>query len=1441
MSQLLMVWLNDEVQLSKKVKSFEHDFSNGYLFGELLSKFNQQLNFEEFSNKDVREAKMKNFQLLEPTFKTLHISFNFQMADQVIKGKKGVAMQLLYQLQMQLQKVNDPHDVMMHAKTGKYNVIQPLMVIRQSKEQFDKMEQDFFIQKLNERNKAQKDVNLERHLGKFTTFAIQQAEKERRLKIKEETEERNLKEEMRKIQLNKLQRNMAFMEDWNQKGIENWKKNQSIRYKNRVDDDKFKSTMQKIAEDRLVQTQQFLKGEMEQQIEQFENRQQDEPVSLGLRNKIMNEFMRKERDKRRRKMIVDQEKQTNELQRRECCVLEKLKQQSRQEQEIMYEIWRAFQCKEVIGENRKLRDENYRNKQELNVINQKFKEEEMLRSLQYEFNEEIELQQKRQLEINVEYKLLIRQQNYEKCRKLVEILFEIEEQVYEHLQNHDSNQINEQFTRENNHLFEQGMELIPYKRFRTYDPIKEMKKQENQNQQQKMFLAKMEMQDYLEGTGAWSIYQAQNNYTLGNLVRYLIESQFEVTETKEQELHIPYVPFRGSLIGFSFSGKRTISELLSQKYGITILCVDVIINELLEYISIYQQGEEHSQVWDQQQIELGQSISNYLLEGQNIPDELYIKAIVLKIKRTFAQQKFEEIYEDQKEKIQNHNARTVKTIDDFNDDGINWEDFHRNNMINNKPYCTGWLLVGFPHTYDQAKLLEKYLTNIQPQDEPTALQARLEDAARIVKPNEYQKVPRTKQESGVGVCVYLEMPSNEMCLRRAIGRRYDNHSNLLYHLDSNPPPVDNAPLIERIRPLYEVDNLQQQISDKNSYFMTQIEGVRNWYDNFESKCASNLQQAFINIDASNNYERVFYDVDQVFQNFLQIQVNQIQQKYEAQQNKILEQEELIKQQQEQEESDKKCQFKQVQLDTLPVKQPNQAFLKYLNGFWNLIENKYMSLQNVFKGFREQREFIINYQMDIQRKFIDLINTPDEKFFFIRNFQEQYNEFVLENPDLCEEDICKEELHQRVDDLYDQLIDLIDQKRDDLIVEKQQIQTSQFIENEIDLYLQQLKAMLAIELDRAQNSIQILNDYYSTLEGIELSDIQPGVGELQLMDGDDPQIRLDKLIADALRIFAGEEEIIEDKTKKGGKQPAKKEEKKGKKGKEEEVIKKELQNAEAVNAINLEKQIFKERVDVIKRFASQTILKYRQAADLLYSKLDEWIHYTHLTEIKALDAISNLFRGYIERCERIQKELQLQFVDVIISHEVLNFLTPIPPPLTAREPLSKERFSISQLYYLIEDLRAITSTHLLIDIKQLAMLLSRSSYGVIRFTPSQWMRALKVLDQNGYVNVRQICTYLILLQSPTPKEEELQMYQAQLNGPLVDKENFVNTPAWFDEFERAPEEENTNYFDRIIYIKELLFFIHKDENNQIAIKQYLDILNIKGDRYFDFLFQNLQEL
>jgi len=34
------------------------------------------------------------------------------------------------------------------------------------------------------------------------------------------------KQEMRRIQINKLQRNAGFMEEWHQKGVDDWKKNQ---------------------------------------------------------------------------------------------------------------------------------------------------------------------------------------------------------------------------------------------------------------------------------------------------------------------------------------------------------------------------------------------------------------------------------------------------------------------------------------------------------------------------------------------------------------------------------------------------------------------------------------------------------------------------------------------------------------------------------------------------------------------------------------------------------------------------------------------------------------------------------------------------------------------------------------------------------------------------------------------------------------------------------------------------------------------------------------------------------------------------------------------------------------------------------------------------------------------------------------------------------------
>merc|ERR1712151_760253 len=111
MAEILATWLNDEVGLSQKVTNFEEDFASGYLLGELLYKFNQQADFELFSQKDAISHKLQNFEKLEPTLRNLKIKFDSKMVDQIMKQERGTSLRLLYQLKMVLEKVYPPTDI----------------------------------------------------------------------------------------------------------------------------------------------------------------------------------------------------------------------------------------------------------------------------------------------------------------------------------------------------------------------------------------------------------------------------------------------------------------------------------------------------------------------------------------------------------------------------------------------------------------------------------------------------------------------------------------------------------------------------------------------------------------------------------------------------------------------------------------------------------------------------------------------------------------------------------------------------------------------------------------------------------------------------------------------------------------------------------------------------------------------------------------------------------------------------------------------------------------------------------------------------------------------------------------------------------------------------------------------------------------------------------
>ncbi|KAL4169882.1 hypothetical protein KRP22_010793 [Phytophthora ramorum] len=100
MADLLLRWLNHELELSTHVTDVEADFASGYLLGEILHRLNHQHNFADFMRSSSADAKILNFCLLEPSLRNLNIKFDANTAAAVMNEKRDAAANLLYQIKI---------------------------------------------------------------------------------------------------------------------------------------------------------------------------------------------------------------------------------------------------------------------------------------------------------------------------------------------------------------------------------------------------------------------------------------------------------------------------------------------------------------------------------------------------------------------------------------------------------------------------------------------------------------------------------------------------------------------------------------------------------------------------------------------------------------------------------------------------------------------------------------------------------------------------------------------------------------------------------------------------------------------------------------------------------------------------------------------------------------------------------------------------------------------------------------------------------------------------------------------------------------------------------------------------------------------------------------------------------------------------------------------
>ena len=195
-----------------------------------------------------------------------------------------------------------------------------------------------------------------------------------------------------------------------------------------------------------------------------------------------------------------------ETKRREDQVLERMKRQAKQEEELDYEKWRTEQCKNVIVDNRKLREARYDKRKEIDTQTAEWREEEMLRSMKEQMGREMDTFIQRDHEMRIVGKQAHRQRRNEFGAVLFEAIFEIANEAYIHQQEADTQDIDSRNWHEWLQLFIEEMPIEG-----TLSKLAALKIGEEHSDQTFMTgvdpqdkLDHMELVDYLKNQGQWT-------------------------------------------------------------------------------------------------------------------------------------------------------------------------------------------------------------------------------------------------------------------------------------------------------------------------------------------------------------------------------------------------------------------------------------------------------------------------------------------------------------------------------------------------------------------------------------------------------------------------------------------------------------------------------------------------------------------------------------------------------------------------------------------------------------------------------------------------------------------------------------------------------------------------------------------------------------------------
>lgn len=370
----------------------------------------------------------------------------------------------------------------------------------------------------------------------------------------------------------------------------------------------------------------------------------------------------------------------------------------------------------------------------------------------------------------------------------------------------------------------------------------------------------MNMNNNIEDTIHTNTKINSSNYNLNNTSNQHISQIPTINYSKI----INDIPLKILFLGKKFSGRKTQIKLLSENFGLKFYNVEDILDKNLKLFSKLEIPLENTEAFkNMKKAEADKALLERETEEKNfeplrpfianikkfkddnceVPNNYIFDLIFEIIKIDFPERNqanyIEEINirlkkrKELQEELNKIKDEKLVPTKDAKAPPAKGEGYYQAELLKlSKEANKGFILMDFPYNLSQAKFLEIKINNyVRENEKPKSFIQNLKQNYNLILDSISKPKIGKNLAQGVFDFIFMMEISNDESIRRAKNRKIDPQTNIIYHMEDNPPPLEDKKISDRLIPCDSNMNYNE-LFDSNDHYEKELLELEDFYSAF---------------------------------------------------------------------------------------------------------------------------------------------------------------------------------------------------------------------------------------------------------------------------------------------------------------------------------------------------------------------------------------------------------------------------------------------------------------------------------------------------------------------------------------------------------------------------------------------------------------------------------